>query len=390
MKKIILMYDFFSEHGGVERIMLFQAQTLRKAGYDVKFAFAYLDEKLKEERLADFEAIEYAKLIVKNETLQICSSILRNEAIKKFKDADLIICHSFPASYFALRIKKKFKIPYILHLHHPPQFLYTADLDWAKNSFKRKFSFLIGSLLGGFLKKFDFYCVKNADDYILECKTVERIIKKTYNINGFVSFPTVGKKFEIKKCSLKELSKYGIKKNYVLGSGRIVNQKRFDYLISAFSLIKDLNLQLVLVGKYDENTKKELEEIARNKNLDILFLGPLELNELIKVYNLAKVTVLTCPKEWFGLVPIEAMACGCPVVAWKDNFGPQETVIDEKNGFLAKPYDTKDLADKIKMAVDKKWNKKEIRKTTFKFSEEKISKELISKINNFLKSASGK
>ena len=379
------MYDFFSEHGGVERIMLFQARVLKKAGYDVSFAFAYVDENLKKERLKGFKVIGYAKFPIKKETIQICSSILRNNFVKKFKDIDLIICHSFPASYLALRIKKRFKIPYILHLHHPPQFLYNADLDWTKNSFKRKFSFVIGKIFRNYLRKFDFYCVKNADDYFAESKIVQKIIEKTYNIKSTVLYPAVDKRFKIKGYRLNELTKYKINKNYILGSGRIIKQKRFDYLIKAFSKLKEKNLQLVLAGKYNENEKRRLEKIAAQYNLDILFLGALDLKELIEIYNLAKVTVLTCPKEWFGIVPIEAMACGCPVVSWKDNFGPQETIIDNKNGFLAEPYNIKDLSVKIKKALNKKWVKKEIRKTVDKFSEEEIGKKLLIEVKEIIK-----
>jgi len=384
-KKIVMMYDFFSEPGGVERIMFFQAKALKKAGYDVFFAFAYVDEKLKKERLKGFEVIEYAKLSIKNETLQISSSILRHSLVENFKDFDLVICHSFPASYLALRIKKRFKIPYILHLHHPPQFLYNADLDWAKNSLKRKFSFIIGKILRKNLRKFDFYCVKNADAYFAECETVKRIITETYNIESTVLYPTVNEIFKIKNIQLDEIQKFGIKKDYILGSGRIIKQKRFDYLIKAFSKLKNKNFQLVLAGRYKEDIKKQLENIAKYYNVNVLFLGALELPNLIKIYNLAKVTVLTCPKEWFGLVPIEAMACGCPVVSWRDNFGPQETIIENKNGFLAEPYNINDLSVKIKKALNKKWVKKEIRKTVDKFSEKEISKNLLTEIKKVIK-----
>jgi len=383
-KKIVMMYDFFSEHGGVERIMLFQAKALKKAGYDVSFAFAYVDEKLKRERLQGFKVIEYGKLSIKNETLQISSSILRNNFVEKFKDFDLIICHSFPSSYLALRIKKRFKIPYILHLHHPPQFLYNADLDWAKNSLKRKVSFIIGKILRKNLRKFDFYCVKNADAYFAECETVKRILNEVYNIESVVIYPTVDNVFKIKKVQLEALQKLGIEKDYILGSGRIIKQKRFDYLVKAFSKLKNKNLQLVLAGKYEEDMKKQLDVVAKHYNVNILFLGPLELPDLIKVYNLAKVTVLTCPKEWFGLVPIEAMACGCPVVSWKDNFGPQETIIENKSGFLAEPYNVNDFSVKINKALNKKWIKKEIRKTVDKFSEKEIGRNLVREVEKII------
>jgi len=200
-----------------------------------------------------------------------------------------------------------------------------------------------------------------------------------------VLYPTVDGIFELKDIQLEDIQKFGIKKDYILGSGRIIKQKRFDYLIKAFSKLKNKDLQLVLAGRYNDDIKKQLENIARYYNVNVLFLGALKLSDLIKVYNLAKVTVLTCPKEWFGLVPIEAMACGCPVVSWKDNFGPQETIIENKNGFLAKPYNINDFSVKIKKALDKKWVKKEIRKTVDKFSEEEISKSLLVEVKKIIK-----
>ena len=45
--------------------------------------------------------------------------------------------------------------------------------------------------------------------------------------------------------------------------------------------------------------------------------------------------------------PLEAMACGTPVVAWDDGGGPSEAIIDGKTGYLAKPYDVHDFAEKV-------------------------------------------
>jgi glycosyltransferase involved in cell wall biosynthesis len=381
MKKVIIMYDFFSEHGGIERVMLFQAKTLIKHGFNVAFAFSYLDEKLKNERLKGFEVIEYGKLPIKNETLQICSSIFRNDIYNKFKDADLLICHSFPASYIALKIKRRFNIPLIINFHHPPQFLYTADLAWAKNSFKRMFSYTLGIFLGPPLKIFDNYCVKNADYYFVAGKTVQRIIEETYGIKGIILNPTVDSKFNIVKCSIKDLEKYNITGNFILGSGRIIKQKRFDYLINSFAKLKNKNLQLVIVGKYDLKEKKDLDSLASSLGINVNFLGAVDIEELKILYSLAKVTVLTCPKEWFGLVPVEAMTCGCPVVAWKDHFGPEDTVIHDKTGFLAEPYSSEDMARSIDKALEKKWDKRFIQNHAFKYSEKNQEKIFMKLIN---------
>ena len=378
-KKILIMYDSFSEHGGVERIMLFQANALKRNGYDVSFAFAHVDEKLREEKLNGFKVIEYSKLPFKNETMQICASVLR-KSHEKIKGFDLIICHYFPSSYTALRAKKKFNIPYILHLHHPPQFLYNADLAWAKNTFKRQFSFAIGKIFRPVLRALDNYCVRNADGYFAESKIVQKIIKETYKIDSKVLYPTINEKLKPKRANLYS---HRIKSNYILGSGRIIRQKRFDYLIGAVSLLKR-KMPVILAGKYEEKEKNYLEDLAKEKNVELVFLGPLDIKELVKFYSNAKLVVLTCPKEWFGLVPIEAMASGTPVVAWKDGFGPEETIIDNIGGYLAKPYSIKDMAEKIKKAINKKWDKKKIIKSIKKFREKEQEKILLKEVRNIM------
>ena len=62
-----------------------------------------------------------------------------------------------------------------------------------------------------------------------------------------------------------------------------------------------------------------------------------------------------------------------------------EDIIKNVNGFLAKPYDTKDLAENIKKAFNKKWDKNKIRKTTEKFSDKVQSKIFLNEIKTILK-----
>jgi glycosyltransferase involved in cell wall biosynthesis len=383
-KKIVLMGDFFSEPGGMERILQSQGRVLRKAGFDVSFAFAYVDEALRKERLDEFPVIEYSRFIIKNETMQICWSLLDEKKMKSFIGTDLVICHFFPASYFALRMQKKFNIPYLLHLHHPPQFLYASDINWANNSFKRKFSYIVGLIFKPYLRKFDKYCVNNAKDYLVESESVKTIVKEIYGISGTVTYPAFDPLFDIVSCCMNDIKRLGITKKYVLGSGRIVHQKRFDYLIDAFSRLDNKDMHLVIAGKYSSDIKKTLENIARAKGIDLLFLGPLAINDLVKVYNLASATVLTCPKEWFGLVAVEAMACGCPVVAWRDNFGPQESVTEGVSGLLATPYETIDLAKKMDMVISKQWNKEIIRNSVLRFSEDAMAEKLVKKVDEYM------
>ena len=381
------MYDFFSENGGLEKVMLFQGKTLKNKGYDVTFAFAFVYDKLRKEKLSEFKVIEYGKIgnNIKNETLQISTSLFRKNILNKFKRTDLIICHSFPASYLAYKLKKKFNIPYILHIHHPPKFLYEADLKWAMNDIKRLFAyFIVKKILKNPFRRLDKLCVKNADGYFVASKSVQKRIKQTYGINENalkVIYPPVDNQFKITKVKPDEISRINnkIQQDFILSSGRVVKQKKLDWLIIALSKIKNKtsNLQLVIAGEYEPKIRNELEFLAIKYNVPILFLGKLPSNDLVKLYNQAGAVISICPKEGFGLSLAEAIACGTPAISWKDGSGPEEIIIEGKNGYLAKPYSIDDLANKIQEAINKNWNKKVLSRSAEKFNEKEIEKELI-------------
>lgn len=384
--KIVIMYDFLSEYGGIERVMTFQAKALRKAGHEVVFAFAYVDRDIARDKIKNFKVFEYGRFPWRNETLGICSTLITTRNIEEINNADLIICHSFPASYYALGLKKRYGIPYILMLHHPPQFIYNSNWNWAKNSSKRIFAFIMGRLFWGLISRFDKYCVNNASDYMTAGKTVNRIIEEVYGIRGEPIYPAVDPQFYFEPLKEKEKIKIGLGKDYILASGRIVQQKRFDYLIKAASLMKNKNCELVFAGKSDPRIRKSLINLAKELGVrEPLFLGNVDIELLRKIYSSARVTVLTCPKEWFGLVPVEAMSCGCPVVAWNDGFGPGETIADGVGGLLARPYDERDMARKIDKALEKNWDRKKVIHSVNMFSEKSIEKLFMNKINGILK-----
>jgi glycosyltransferase involved in cell wall biosynthesis len=85
---------------------------------------------------------------------------------------------------------------------------------------------------------------------------------------------------------------------------------------------------------------------------NVRFLGYVSDLELVKIYNIADAYVHICPKEAFGLSPVEAMACGTAAVVWNDDAGPSETVIEGKNGLRAKPYDIEDFAAKTIQVIE--------------------------------------
>lgn len=114
-------------------------------------------------------------------------------------------------------------------------------------------------------------------------------------------------------------NKYKISKPFIFYIGVWRDHKNLPNLVKAFNLIKEsygIDCQLVLAGKPDSNYPEIQEEINNSKfRFDIINPGFIEQKELILFYNAAELFVLPSFCEGFGLVALESLACGTPVIA---------------------------------------------------------------------------
>ena len=370
--KIVLLYDFLLVEGGLERVMVTQSKWLSKK-HTVTASFATIDPTLKPFFPAHVTVAEH-DTIFRNGTLKIMFTFLNLASLNKYRDANLFISHSFICTRLAYYMKKHFGIPYVVYLHHPPNFLYWKGKkkEWS-NDLGRKIAMLTGILLGPWLRKNDKKVVRAADLTFVNSAYTQRRIQKIYGIKPTIIYPTLSPKFVLKEP--KETS-YILKKfnlnSYLICAGRLIPDKKYDWLIRAFSVIQNKTIPLVIVGKIKEDYKQELISLARQLNCQerIKFLGFVSDEDLVALYSNARAFAFPAPEEDFGLVPIEAMACGTPVVAWDDKAGPSETVLPEINGYLAQPYNFNDFAHKIDLVLQKKFPRTRVASTIKKFKEE--------------------
>jgi len=377
-EKITLMYDFLKELGGLERVMFFQANALKD--YNVEMVFSHVSEKDMRIITKEFGLRQDAKISQigkgNNEIMQYIYSFLFPSRIRRIKTG-IMISNSFMTSRMAYSKKKKYGNKYMAVLHHPPNFLYSRNRKWV-NNLPRLMAYLAGLILSPVLKRADIKAVRNADVVLVSSKYTYNRIKKIYGVNPVIVYPAVSEKFVLieREDAEKILEKFNIEKKFILLHGRMIKDKRPDLAVRAFSLL-DKDLLLVISGTIEE--KEKIKELIRELKLEekVKILGRVSEEELVALYNLAECFLMSAPKEDFGLTPVEAMACGTPVVAWKDNAGPEETIIDGINGFFSKPYDTNDFADKINETLERKWDKNKIRDSVKKFSSNNIKKEFL-------------
>jgi len=193
------------------------------------------------------------------------------------------------------------------------------------------------------------------------------------------------------RVSLKE--KYNIKTKYILlFVGRLIEVKGVEYLIDAVEIVsKELrDLKLLIVGT--GNLERKLKEKVRKLNLSsyVSFLGGVRHENLIDYYNICDLVILPSivdrygQTESLGMVILEAMSCGKPVIA--SNVGAlPEVVKDGYNGILAIPGNLTDIADKImKMLkkMDRNLLEKNARRTAEEYSWSNIGKEYLEIILN--------
>lgn len=171
------------------------------------------------------------------------------------------------------------------------------------------------------------------------------------------------------------------KENIVLFVGGLDKAHYFkgvDILIKAISQIKDLDWKLKIIGEGE--LKKDLIFLAESLKIKdkIEFIEKLDKEELIKNYQTAKVLVLPSinSNEAFGIVLIEAMSCGIPVIA--SNLPGVRTVFEnQKSGFQIEPKNVEDLKSKIDLILRDKENYQNMSQAAHKLALEKYSEEVI-------------
>ncbi|MGC8648677.1 MAG: glycosyltransferase [Candidatus Micrarchaeia archaeon] len=159
----------------------------------------------------------------------------------------------------------------------------------------------------------------------------------------------------------------------VLYVGRLSKEKRLEVLFKAARYLKDENIKFVIVGMGPAYSYyKNIVERMNIKN--IFFAGFVEEKELPKYYAASDVFCIPSTFETQGLVAIEAIACGKPVVA-ANKLALKEVIQNGINGEKFKPNDSKDCARKLKKALSKTYPK--IRSNIYKYSLENQTESLL-------------
>lgn len=137
---------------------------------------------------------------------------------------------------------------------------------------------------------------------------------------------------------------------YILGVGRLVPDKGFDRLIDAYARIVRPGLDLLILG--DGPERPALEQQIRRLGLERQVSLPGAVDDPYPYYRAAACFALSSRFEGYPNVLLEALACGCPVVAFDCRFGPGEIIRHGANGLLVEDGDIAGLAGALRTLAD--------------------------------------
>lgn len=203
------------------------------------------------------------------------------------------------------------------------------------------------------IRLWDALSCQRPDYYISNSNYVARRIRETYRREAVTIYPNVDvSKFEL--CKVKE--------DFYLASSRLVGYKRIDLIVEAFNDMPDKKLIVIGGGPNLEGIRKQAAS-----NVVVMGYQPFEVLK----YHMQKAKAFVfAAEEDFGIIPIEAQACGTPVIAYGKG-GSLETVVNNKTGI----FFMEQTVDAIIKAVEDfemrytNFNPVEIRLHAEKFSE---------------------
>jgi len=238
---------------------------------------------------------------------------------------------------------------HICYCHTPMRYvwdMYGQYFDNAKITTK-----IAMKILRPYLQRWDVKSSSGVNYFIANSEYVRGRIKRCYDRDSVVIYPPVDTEFFSPAPSA------GTDDYYLIVSA-FAPYKRVDLAIKAFNA---LGLKLKIIGSGQD--EKNLKNIAGR---NIQFLGWLDNEKLMEHYRNCKALIFP-GEEDFGIVPVEAQACGSPVIAYRKG-GAVETVVNDVTGVFFDEQDAASLTAAVKRFERMEFDRGKIRENACRFS----------------------
>lgn len=324
--KVALVHDFLTQMGGAEKVVevfhtLFPDAPIYTSAYDPEAMPAYY-------RTWDIRTSFIQRLPMMRKTHRMAVP-LYPMAFESFdlSGYDLVLSSS---SSFAKGVITQPDTLHVCYTHAPMRFAWSTQSYMRNEKAATPLRALLAPVLH-YLRGWDSVASSRVDHYIANSRAVARRIAKFYRRESEVIYPPV------------ETSRFRIAReigDYYILVARFAPYKRLDLAIEAFN---ELGRPLKVVG---EGRQRAALEAKAGKNIE--FLG--RVDDVALPDLLARARAYIMPgEEDFGIAPVEANACGRPVIAYAAG-GALDTQIDGVTGVLFEEQSVAGLCDAVRRA----------------------------------------
>lgn len=206
---------------------------------------------------------------------------------------------------------------HICYCHTPMRYAWDLYHQYLKEAnLTRGIKSIFAKWMLHYLRIWDYQTAQRVDYFIANSRFISQRIKKVYQRNALVIHPPV----DVDGFELEE-----DKEDFYLAASRAVPYKRLDLIIETFKQLPDKKLIVVGDGK-------DLKKLSKQATENIEVKGYLPIEQL-KIYMQKAKALVFAAEEDFGIIPVEAQACGTPVIAYGKG-GSLETVVADKTGIF--------------------------------------------------------
>lgn len=225
--------------------------------------------------------------------------------------------------------------PTVYYCHEPLRRLYEAPpprpYDDAHSS-RRALLNRLDPLPGMYharLKKLDWENTRKADKVIVNSRFIQTSVRQIYQVDADVSYHGIDSEW------FRPIPQPEASRPFLFSVGSLTPMKGFDFLIESLARIPAAERPWLRIASNFQNPQEKafLEQLAQERGVEVEFLGNVSEEQLLALYNQAYLVLYAPLNEPFGLVPLEAMACGTAVVVVAEG-GTRETIPHSQAGLL--------------------------------------------------------
>lgn len=360
--KVALIHDHLAQTGGAEKVLKVFADIFPEATIYTLLADKVKTDTYLEGRRIDTSVIQRLPGGVKHYKWYLP---LMPMAVEFFdlSEYDLVISDT---SSFAKGVITLPSVPHICYCHTPTRYLWSDAHSYLNElKYNKWFKKIIARVLVR-LRQWDFLAASRVDYFIANSKTVAKRISKYYRREAQVIYPPI----ETDNFFVSDLSAQAPEERYFLAGCRLVPYKRIDLVVEAF---KELGPDYRLKVFGDGLDWSRLKKIAGEAG-NIEFLGRVSDDQKAVYYSRAQ-AFINPQEEDFGITPLESMASGRPVIAYRKG-GATETVREGETGIFFDEQTPASLVTAIKSFRSENFSSARIRAYAETFSVARFSEEI--------------